>query len=119
MLLAGAAIAVCISVGVERAAAFRGGGFGGFHGGGFGGFHGGGFGGFHGGSASAASTVVALGWRRFPTSAAGFRGGAARFGDGGLSDRGGDAGFGRGGFGSIHNASTFSDRCRQLPAESS
>src|SRR3984957_2678275 len=60
MALASAALTVCLAVGVDRAAAFRGGfggfhgggggGFhgGGFHGGGFGGFHGGGFGGFHG-----------------------------------------------------------------------
>ena len=46
-LLASAAVAVGLTIGVERAVAFRGG-FGGFHGG-FGGFRGGGFGGggFH------------------------------------------------------------------------
>ena len=48
LLLASAALAACLVIGVEGAAAFRGG-FGGFRGGGFGGFHGGGFGGFHGG----------------------------------------------------------------------
>ena len=82
VLMAGAVVAACAGVGVERAAAFRGG-FGGFHGGGFGGFHSGGFGGFHGGG--------------------------SRFGDGGFSDHSGDAGFGRGGFGSVHNAGSFSD----------
>jgi hypothetical protein len=41
-LLAGAAIAVCVTVWAERAAAFRGGGFGDFRGG-FGGFRGGSF----------------------------------------------------------------------------
>ena len=47
VLLASAALAACLVIGVEHAAAFRGG-FGGFHGGGFGGYHGGGshFGGF-------------------------------------------------------------------------
>ena len=54
VLLAGAAV-ICLAIGAERAAAFRGGfggfhgGVGGFHGGGFGGFRGGGFGGFRGG----------------------------------------------------------------------
>jgi hypothetical protein len=86
-LLAGVAAAALLAIGTERAVAFRGG-FGGFHGG-FGGFRGGGFGGFRGG---------------------GFHEGGARFGDGGFYDRGTDAGFGRGGWGSIHNASTFSDR---------
>ncbi|MGA8194976.1 MAG: hypothetical protein WB902_16545, partial [Acetobacteraceae bacterium] len=76
MLLAGSAMAVCLTIGVDRAAAFRGG---------FGGFHGGGF---HSG---------------------GFHGGGSRFGDGGFSDRSSDAGFGRGGFGSVHNASAFTD----------
>jgi hypothetical protein len=88
-LLAGTAMAVCLAVGVEHAAAF-GGGFGGFHGG-FGGFHGGGFGGFHGGGFG------------------GFHAGGSRFGDGGFSDRSSDAGFGRGGYGSVHNASSFTD----------
>ena len=40
VVLASAAMAGCLVVGVEHAAAFRGG-FGGFHGGGFGGYHGG------------------------------------------------------------------------------
>jgi hypothetical protein len=95
-LIAGAAIVGLVAVGAEHASAFRGGfggGFGGFHGGGFGGFRGGfgggGFGGFHG-------------------FGGGF--GGSRFGDGSFFDRGTDAGFGRGGFGSISNASRFSDR---------
>ena len=106
-LLAGVAV-ICLAIGAERAVAFRGG-FGGFHGG-FGGFRGGGFGGFHGGFG---------GFRG--GSFDGFRGGGfggfrdgsfaggSRFGDGGFADRGVDAGFGRGGWGSIHNASAFSD----------
>ena len=53
-----------------------------------GGFHGFGGGGFHFG---------------------GFGGGGSRFGDGGFADRSTDAGFGRGGFGSVHNASNFSE----------
>ena len=88
-LLVGAAVLAFVSIGVERAAAFRGGG--GFHGGG-GGFHGGGFGGFHGGGGFG-----------------GFHGGGSRFGDGGFSDHSADAGFGRGGFGSVHNAGSYSD----------
>jgi len=93
-LLAGVAAAALLAIGTERAVAFRGGfggfhaGFGGFRGGGFGGFRGGGFGGFHEGSF----------------------GGGARFGDGSFADRSTDAGFGRGGWGSVHNASAFSDR---------
>ena len=98
VVLAGVAMVACLAIGADRAAAFRGGGFGGggFRGGG--GFHAGGFagGGFHGGVG---------GFR-----GGGFAGGAARFGGGGLFDRGGDAGFGAGGWGSVHNASTFSDR---------
>jgi len=86
---------VCLAIGTERAVA-RFGGFGGFHG-----FGGGGFGGFHGFSGG--------GFRSF----GGFRSnsfGGARFGDGGFFDRSSDAGFGRGGWGSIHSASSFSDR---------
>ena len=94
MLLAGLAAAVCLTIGVDRAAAFRGG-FGGFH---SGGFHGGGFGGFH---------------------SSGFHGGGSRFGDGGFSDRSSDAGFGRGGFGSVHNASAFTDHADTSQAEPS
>jgi hypothetical protein len=84
VLLASTALALCLVIGVERAAAFRGG-FGGFHGG-FGGFHGGGFGrsggfgGFHGGGFHFG----------------GLGGGGSRFGDGGFADRSVDAGFGRG-----------------------
>jgi hypothetical protein len=86
-LLAGSAVAVCLTIGADRALAFRGG-FGGFRGGGFEGFHGfGGGGGF-----------------------GGFRGGGSRFGDGGFFDPSTDAGFGRGGWGSVHNAGAFSDR---------
>jgi hypothetical protein len=92
VMLAGAVV-TGLAIGAERAVAFRGGfggfhgGFGGFRGGGLGGFHGGGFGGFHDGSFA----------------------GSTRFGDGGFADRSTDAGFGRGGWGSIHNASAFSD----------
>ena len=91
VLLPGVAVSVCLAVGVERADAFRGGGFGAFRSGGFGGSRGGGFGGggFHFG---------------------GFDGGGARFGDDSLFDRSGDGGFGGGGWGSVHNASTFSSR---------
>ncbi len=63
VLLASAALAACLVIGVERAAAFRGG-FGGFHGGG-------GFGGFRGGGSHFG----------------GARGGGSRFGDGGFGDR--------------------------------
>jgi hypothetical protein len=82
-----------VAVGVEGAAAFRGGfgGFGGFHG--FGGDRFGGFGGFRGFSGFHSESF-----------------GGSRFGDGGFFDRSTDAGFGRGGWGSIHNASSFSDR---------
>jgi outer membrane protein assembly factor BamB len=112
MVLAGTALAACLAIGVERAAAFRGGGFGGFHGGGFGGFRGGGFGGFHGGGFGGFRGGGFGGFH-----GGGFGGfhdgsfaGGGRFGDGGFVDRGGDAGFGRGGWGSVHNAGTFSDR---------
>src|SRR5208283_4478079 len=91
LLLASTAVAMCLVVGGDRAAARFGGGFGGFHGGGFGG----GFG--H--STFGGSTH----WGEYS-------GGAPRFGDGGFFDRGGDAGFGRGGWGSVHNAGTLSDR---------
>ena len=76
-LLAGTAMAVCLAVGVEHAAAFRGG-FGGFHGG-FGGFHGGGFGGFHGGGSAGFAAAGSVGFTAadrvletevFPTGAA-------------------------------------------------
>ena len=73
-------------IGVEGAAAFRGG-FGGFRGGGFGGFHGGGFGGFHGGG------FHGFGGGGFHFG--GFGSGGSRFGDGGFADRSTDAGFGR------------------------
>lgn len=86
-----ASVAAVLLVEAGSAIAFRGGGFrgGGFRGGDFGGFHGADFGGFHGGFGDSD---------------------ARRFGDGGLFDHVSDTGFGRGGWGSIHNASAFSDR---------
>src|SRR5277367_5230996 len=82
-LLASVAVTACLTIGADRAAAFRGGGFhgGGFGGGGFhgGGFGGGGFGGFHAGG---------FGGGGFH---GGFGSGASRFGDGGSFDRSTDA----------------------------
>ena len=105
VLVVSAALAVCLVIGAEHAAAFHGG-FGGFHGGGFGGFRGGGFGGFRGGRLSGSGFHFG-----------GFGGGGSRFDGGGFFDRSTDAGFGRGGFGSVHNASNFSETYRCVPAE--
>ena len=92
IFVAGGLIAIGLVLAAEPGLAFRGG-FGGFHGGFAGG--GGRFGGWHGNAAGG-----------------GFHGfsGGSRFGNGGFYDHSGDAGFGRGGWGSVHNASIFSDR---------